>query len=81
MGGPESVQTIFSNLHCIILIENDSLRYIILGYYCILHVRILSSGSPTQICWWDTGLLFNFPSFPPRERGAGSEEGGKEIKG
>ena len=27
---------LFSNLHCIILIEIDILRYIITGYYCIL---------------------------------------------
>ena len=40
MGGPESVQTFFSNLHCIIFMEIDNLRYIMTGYYCILEEQL-----------------------------------------
>ena len=56
MGGPESVQTFFSNLHCLILMEIDNLRYIITGYYCILWEQffpeILFGVTHTHMNFW-----------------------------
>ena len=48
MGGPESVQTFFSNLHCLILMEIDNLRYLITVFYGSNSSRKLFSVTHTH---------------------------------
>ena len=48
MGGHESVQTFFSNLHCLILMEIDNLRYLITVFYGSNSSRKLFSVTHTH---------------------------------